>query len=65
MWEVIYIAQNKEMLNKVRNLLENNGFLMQVSEVRRGEKRQSYEIRVTTSEAEDAYQVICDHMISA
>lgn len=63
MWKVVYIAQNREAMQKAKSFLEANGFLVQTKMVNPGAKGQSYELCVASSEAEEAYEIICNHMI--
>lgn len=60
MWKVIYIAYSKSHAEKLRQLLTENGFLVQVKTAG-GKHSQAYEICSTVSEAEDAYEVLCEH----
>ena len=45
MWKVVYIAQTAEAAARIKEVLAANGFLTQTK----------------TSEAEDAYEVICEN----
>lgn len=62
MWKVIYIAPTEEIANKLKAVLAENGFLCQTKSV--GTKHKgglgTYEISVPVSEAEDAYEVLCE-----
>lgn len=60
MWKVVYIAQNAHSADKIKQLLTENGFLIQMKSVG-GRHKDSYEISVPFSEAEDAYEVLCEH----
>lgn len=60
MWKVIFIAQSESHAQKIRELLVNNGFLVKLKGVG-GKRNTSYEICVPVSEAEDAYEVLCEH----
>lgn len=59
MWKVVYIAQSEAHAQKIKQLLMDNGFLVQVKAS--GGKHKSYEIQIPFSEAEDAYEVLCEH----
>ncbi len=64
MWKVIYIAPTEERAARLKQLLADNGFLSRVSsEVSRPGRKTagSYEISVPFMEAEDAYEVLCEH----
>ena len=60
MWKVIFIAQGEDHAQKMQQLLEANGFLVKLQGVG-GKKKTSYEVCVPVSEAEDAYEVLCEH----
>ena len=62
MWKVVYIAQTKENAQEIQELLTNNGFLIQVNVAgaKKGGQGGAYEISVPYSEAEDAYEVLCE-----
>ena len=66
MWKVVYIAQTKENAQEIKELLTNNGFLIQmnVAGAKKGGQGGAYEISVPYSEAEDAYEVLCDNRFS-
>lgn len=57
MWKVVYIAQTAEAAAKV---LAANGFLTQ-TKTTNSKHGGVYEISVPLSEAEDAYEVICEN----
>ena len=60
MWKVVYIEQNEENAKKIKHMLTENGFLIQIKAVG-GKHNKAYEICVPVSEAEDAYEVLCEH----
>ncbi|WP_405381152.1 hypothetical protein [Phascolarctobacterium sp.] len=60
MWKVLYIATTDAQCQKIRTLLEQNGFLVQVKSAG-GKHNKAYEICVPVSEAEDAYEVLCEN----
>ena len=64
MWKVVYIAQTKENAQEIKELLTNNGFLIQTN-VAGAKKGGAYEISVPYSEAEDAYEVLCENRFRA
>lgn len=57
MWKVVYIAQTAEAAARIKEVLAANGFLTQTKSKHGG----VYEISVPLSEAEDAYEVICEN----
>lgn len=59
MWKVVYIVQSEAHAQKIKQLLVDNGFMVQIKAA--GAKHKSYEIALPFSEAEDAYEVLCDH----
>ncbi len=60
MWKVVFIAHSEEQALKIRQMLTDNGFLIQLKSS--GSKHnKAYEICVPVSEAEDAYEVLCEH----
>lgn len=61
MWKVVYIAQNIEAADKIKEILAANGFLTQTKTMRSKHGSGVYEISVPISEAEDAYEVICEN----
>ena len=67
MWKVVYIAQTKENAQEIKELLTNNGFLIQmnVAGAKKGGQGGAYEISDHYSEAEDAYEVLCENRFRA
>lgn len=63
MWKVIYIVPTEAAALKLKVLLSKNGFLSKANLV--GSKHNgglgTYEISVPVSEAEDAYECLCEH----
>ena len=60
MWKVIFIAPSEDHAQRIRQLLESNGFLVKLRSVG-GKRKPSYEVCVPVSEAEDAYEVLCEY----
>ncbi len=60
MWKVLYIAQTEAMAQRLQKLLTDNGFLVRVKSAD-GKHTKAYEICVPVSEAEDAYEVLCEN----
>lgn len=61
MWKVVYIAQTVEASAKIKEILAANGFLTQTKTTSSKYGGGVYEISVPISEAEDAYEVICEN----
>ena len=59
MWKVIYISPLEEKAVKIQQMLSANGFLVKVKSA--GKRSKDFEICVPFSEAEDAYEVLCEH----
>lgn len=63
MWKVIYIVPTEEAAKQIKELLVRNGFLSKVTLI--GSKHNggvgTWEISVPVSEAEDAYEVLCEN----
>lgn len=60
MWKTIYIAHTEEQANKIKQLLTENGFLVQLKSSG-GKHNKAYEICLPVSETEDAYEVLCEN----
>lgn len=60
MWKTIYIAHTEEQAQKIKQMLTENGFLVQLKSAG-GKHNKAYEIRLPVSEAEDAYEVLCEN----
>ena len=54
MWKTIYIAHTEEQAKKIKQMLTENGFLVQLKSAG-GKHNKAYEICLPVSEAEDAY----------
>ncbi|MEG0798195.1 MAG: hypothetical protein RSE47_06120 [Acidaminococcaceae bacterium] len=63
MWKVVYIAPSQEAAQKIQELLGANGFLIQINNVNPKHKGHgsSFEISVPLSEAEEAYEILCEN----
>lgn len=61
MWKVVYIAQTAEAAAKIKEVLTANGFLTQTALSNSKHGNGVFEISVPFSEAEDAYEVICEN----
>jgi len=61
MWTVIYMAQNKEMAEKLKSILEESGILVRINPISRKEKADDYfEVSVPESEVEEAHGIIIE-----
>lgn len=60
MWKVVFIAHSEEQALKIKQMLTDNGFLIQLKSSG-SRHNKAYEICVPVSEAEDAYEVLCEH----
>lgn len=54
MWQVVYIASSKKEAENILNLLEKEGFMIQVE----NEGAVNYQIKVPALEAEEAYSCL-------
>ncbi len=60
MWKTVFITQSETHAEKIKAMLTANGFLIQVKSSG-GKHNKAYEISVPYSEAEDVYEVLCEH----
>ena len=60
MWKTIYIANTEEQAKKIKQILTENGFLVQLKSAG-GKHNKAYEICLPVAEAEDAYEVLCEN----
>ncbi|HZK27841.1 MAG TPA: hypothetical protein VFD00_09945 [Thermoclostridium sp.] len=61
MWTVVYMAQNKEMAEKLESALEDEGLLVKVNPVSQKEKNDNYfEVSVPEGEVEEAHSIIIE-----
>lgn len=60
MWKVVYIAPTEEATQRIKKLLEENGFLVQLK-TSGGRHNKAFEICVPFSETEDACEVLREH----
>ena len=65
MWQVAYIAQTKEMAEKIRGLLQEAGLLVKVRGVNQSATQQvgCYEILVPESELDEAHGIIIEKVM--
>jgi hypothetical protein len=61
MWTVVYMAQNKEVAEKLKSILEEGGILVKLSPINHKEKADDYfEVSVPESEVEEAHGIIIE-----
>ncbi|HOK42628.1 MAG TPA: hypothetical protein PLD49_03060 [Thermoclostridium caenicola] len=61
MWTVVYMAQNKEMAEKLKSILEEGGILVRINPISRKEKADDYfEVSVPEAEVEEAHGIIIE-----
>ena len=61
MWTVVYMAQNKEMAEKLKSILEESGILVRTNPINRKEKVDDYfEVSVPEAEVEEAHGIIIE-----
>lgn len=63
MWQVLYIAPTQGKGIRLKELLEQNGFLCRLKQAggRHNSLLGSFEVCVPVSEAEEAYEVLAEH----
>jgi len=62
-WTVVYIAPSKAVAEKVQNLLAGEGLLVTVKTVELSDDgRGSIEVRVPEGEAEEAHEILAEHL---
>lgn len=63
MWTVVYIAPSIAVAEKVKDLLSAEGLLVTLKNVElNDEGRGSIEIRVPEGEAEEAHEILAEHL---
>ena len=61
MWTVVYMAQNKDMAEKLKLILEEGGILVKINPINRKEKADDYfEVSVPETEVEEAHGIIIE-----
>ena len=58
MWTVVYVAQNKEELDKIYKALDGEGILIKTRKIGKPDDKAIYEVLVPQSEVEDASMVL-------
>lgn len=62
-WTVVYIAPSKTVAEKIRQILEGEGVLVALKTVELHEDgRGSIEVRVPEGEAEEAHEILTEHL---
>ena len=65
MWTVVYMAQNKDVAEKLKSILEEDGILVRINPISRKEKANDYfEVSVPESEVEEAHSIIIEKGIN-
>lgn len=62
MWTVVYMAQSKEVVLKLQQVLEKEGLLVKIRPVSKNTENNDnyYEVLVPESEVEEAHSIIID-----
>ena len=60
MWTVIYMAQNKETANQIRQLIEDKKIITKIRSLRKSEEDYCYELLVPASEVSMAHGCILE-----
>lgn len=61
MWTVVYMAQNKDVAEELKSILEEDGILVRINPISRKEKADDYfEVSVPESEVEEAHGIIIE-----
>lgn len=62
MWTVVYMAQNKEIVVKLQEILEKEGLLVKTRPISKNKNNNDnyYEVLVPESEVEEAHSIIID-----
>lgn len=63
MWTVIYITQNKDALDKLREAFEKNSIIIKVREVNQSGDSSVFEVLVPESEISQAHGILLDLQI--
>ncbi|MDK2799731.1 MAG: hypothetical protein PWP27_1122 [Clostridiales bacterium] len=62
MWTVVYMAQSKEIVMKLQQILEKEGLLVKIRPISKNIENNDtyYEVLVPESEVEEAHSIIID-----
>jgi hypothetical protein len=62
MWTVVYMAQSKEIANKLQDFLAQDGILVKLRSISKNHENNDnyYEVLVPEAEVEEAYSVIIE-----
>lgn len=62
MWTVVYMAQSKEIVMKLQEILEKEGLLVKIRPISKNLENNDnyYEVLVPESEVEEAHSIIID-----
>ena len=63
MWTVVYMAQNKELAEKIQKILTNEGLLAKIRPINKNKDVEDnyYEVLVIQSEVEEAHNIIIEN----
>jgi len=62
MWTVVYMAQNKDMAEKLKSILEGSGILVRINPISRNKEKADdyFEVSVPEAEVEEAHGIIIE-----
>ncbi|MGE4283626.1 MAG: hypothetical protein AB7G87_07890 [Clostridia bacterium] len=62
MWTVVYMAQSKEIVTKLQEILEKEGLLVKIRPISKNVENNDnyYEVLVPESEVEEAHSIIIE-----
>lgn len=61
MWTVIYMAQSKEVIDKLKQILEEHSILFKVRSINKsGEEDSCYEVLVPDTEVSEAHELLIE-----
>ncbi|MDR5660034.1 hypothetical protein RH915_11085 [Serpentinicella sp. ANB-PHB4] len=58
MWTVVYMASTRQDADQIKNILEQEGFLVRIRPVGKKNIHGTCEVLVTESEVEEAYSIL-------
>ena len=58
MWTVIYISNTRRYANDIKKVLAEEGFLVKIKQINRGDKEGPCEILVPRAEAEECHSTL-------
>lgn len=63
MWNVIYIATNRQQAEAFKTILTEEGILADIRPAKANAKEGMHEVLALESEADEAHRIICKHMM--